>query len=100
MRSEWRRTARANEKKEVRGVDVQEFLSRLHVESHNSKTGGYICRCPACDGSDANLMVNCKPSKYGGAPLIVFQCHAGCSTADVLNAMGLTVQDLRNRADK
>ena len=76
MRSEWRRTARANEKKEVRGVDIQEFLSRLHVEHHNSASGEYTCRCPAHDDRTASLTVNVQSSRYNGAPRIVFKCHA------------------------
>lgn len=77
-------------------MDIQEFLSRLHVEHHNSVSGEYTCRCPAHDDRTASLTVNVQSSRYNGAPRIVFKCHAGCSEADVLNAMGLKVQDLRD----
>ena len=77
-------------------MDIQEFLSRLHVEHHNSASGEYTCRCPAHDDRTASLTVNVQSSRYNGAPRIVFKCHAGCSEADVLNAMGLKVQDLRD----
>lgn len=71
-------------------------MSRLHVEHHNSASGEYTCRCPAHDDRTASLTVNVQSSRYNGAPRIVFKCHAGCSEADVLNAMGLKVQDLRD----
>ena len=77
-------------------MDIQEFLSRLHVEHHNSASGEYTCRCPAHDDRTASLTVNVQSSRYNGAPRIVFKCHAGCSEADVLDAMGLKVQDLRD----
>lgn len=77
-------------------MDIREFLSRLHIEHHNSASGEYTCRCPAHDDRTASLTVNVQPSRYNGAPRIVFKCHAGCSEADVLKAMGLKVQDLRD----
>ena len=47
-------------------MDIQEFLSRLHVEHHNSASGEYTCRCPAHDDRTASLTVNVQSSRYNG----------------------------------
>ena len=75
-------------------MDIQEFLSRLHVEHHNRASGECTCRWPDHDDRTASLTVNVQSSRYNGAPRIVFKCRAGCSEADVLTAMGLKVHDL------
>lgn len=79
-------------------MDIREFISRnnLKVEHYNSATGEYTCRCPAHDDRTASLTVNVKPSRYNGAPRIVLCCHAGCTEAQILAALGLKVQDLRD----
>lgn len=79
-------------------MDIREFISRnnLKVEHYNSTTGEYTCRCPAHDDRTASLTVNVKPSRYNGAPRIVLCCHAGCTEAQILAALGLKVQDLRD----
>ena len=51
--------------------------------------GGAQCRCPAHDDRSASLSID--PGKNGG---IVVRCFAGCDTAAIVAAAGLTMADL------
>ena len=44
--------------------------------------------CPAHDDRNASLSVHVSDGR------ILLHCHAGCSTEDVVNALGLTMSDL------
>jgi len=51
--------------------------------------GQYKARCPAHDDKNASLSVS--EGDKGG---IVLHCHAGCPTERVVEALGLTIQDV------
>lgn len=66
---------------------VEEFVNRLEgVTGHD---GQYSARCPAHDDKNASLSVG-----KGDNGKILIHCHAGCSCAAILSAMGLTEADL------
>ena len=44
-------------------------------------------KCPAHDDRQASLTIT------KGRKCVVFKCHAGCDTADVLRAAGLEIKD-------
>lgn len=61
-------------------------LSRL--DAVRSSGEGFMARCPAHDDSNPSLSIAWKDG------CILIKCHAGCSTEDVVRAMGLTMRDL------
>lgn len=66
------------------------FLSKL---SGVTKTGaGWAARCPAHDDRKASLSVN-----VSGDGTVLVKCHAGCTTAAVLAAVGLPLAALFHR---
>lgn len=66
---------------------VEEFVNRLEgVTGHD---GQYSARCPAHDDKNASLSVG-----KGDNGKILIHCHAGCSCAAILSAMGLAESDL------
>jgi hypothetical protein len=50
---------------------------------------GWSARCPAHDDRRASLSI-----AEGGDGTVLLKCHAGCSTAAVLAAVGLSPRDL------
>jgi hypothetical protein len=52
--------------------------------------GQYLVRCPVHSDRRASLAVR----ELTDGKLLVF-CHAGCTTTDVLDALGLRWRDLR-----
>lgn len=83
MTGERRRRADAVE---LGKMTAEELISRLDgVERSGS---GWIARCPAHGDSNPSLSV----SERGGK--ILLHCHAGCSAAAVVEAMGLKMSDL------
>lgn len=65
---------------------VESFLGRL--EGVQRSGSGWVARCPAHGDSNPSLSV----SESGGK--ILLHCHAGCSAAAVVEAMGLKMRDL------
>jgi putative DNA primase/helicase len=70
---------------------VERILSALDAHGfHPRRSGsGWMARCPAHDDRRASLSVN-----QGGDGRILVHCHAGCSTEQVVAALGLTMADL------
>jgi len=68
-------------------MNCDEFISRLE---HVRKSGeaSWMARCPAHDDKTASLSIKDSNGK------ILITCHAGCSTASVLSALGLKLADL------
>jgi hypothetical protein len=66
---------------------IDRLLSRL--ESVRKAGSGYTARCPAHSDRSASLSVS---EAEGGKVLI--HCFAGCETADVMAAVGLTLAEL------
>ncbi len=62
------------------------FLSHFTVKNKNRDKAQ--CICPAHDDKEASLTIS--RGKNG----ILVHCHAGCETADVLGAVGLSMKDL------
>lgn len=60
-------------------------VAGLRVRANGTKA---MIQCPAHDDQDPSLSV----TKIEGQVLI--HCHAGCATADILAALGLTTRDL------
>lgn len=60
-----------------------------HFNGVHKSGNGYRCRCPAHDDKKPSLMI--RPADNGG---ILLKCMAGCETKDVLEEVGLTLQDL------
>ena len=65
-------------------MEISALLSKL--DGVKEMPSGYAAKCPAHEDRVASLMVN-----RGKSQPIVVHCHAGCSTEDVLAAVGCTV---------
>ncbi|MCU0223162.1 MAG: AAA family ATPase [Acidobacteria bacterium] len=72
------------------GPALSRVLSALSAHGHEARKNGsgFMARCPAHDDSTPSLSV----SNGGGKCLVC--CHAGCSTADIVAALGLSERDL------
>lgn len=68
-------------------MELEEFVSRL--DGVHAMPSGTSARCPAHPDQVSSLSVNA--GEHGG---VLVKCHAGCSTEDVVKAMGLTLADL------
>ena len=66
----------------------EEFVSRLTNVKKNGQ-GKWMCSCPAHQDSDPSLAVG-----QTNTGKILLRCFAGCSALDVVNAMGLKLEDL------
>ena len=62
------------------------ILDRFHGVQANA--GGWRALCPAHEDKNPSLSINEKDGK------LLFYCHRGCNTRDVLAAVGLTFSDL------
>lgn len=69
-------------------MTVNDFLSRLQGVTSDGKDGWMAC-CPAHDDHNPSMHVN-----EGADGRVLVKCYAGCSTADIVAAMGLQVKDL------
>lgn len=70
-------------------------VERLLRQLKGVKQSGdqYAARCPAHDDQNASLSV-----KRGDDGRALVHCHAGCDTADVVRALGLSMSDLMEPA--
>ena len=68
-------------------MTIDEFLSRLEKVKKNGS--GWMARCPAHEDRHASLSVG-----VGDDERVLARCMAGCLTADVVAALGLTLADL------
>jgi len=66
------------------------FLAAVAPGGGRKVSGQYLCRCPVHADRRASLAVR----ELADGKLLV-HCHAGCTTADVLDALGLRWRDLR-----
>jgi hypothetical protein len=67
---------------------VRNVLDRL-AGVKRTGDGRYMARCPAHDDAHASLCIGC-----GDDGRALLDCKAGCLTADVVRALGLTMADL------
>lgn len=73
-------------------MTLQDFLSRLDgVHGHGNK---FTARCPAHDDHDPSLSIT-----QGEDNRILLHCFAGCSTENIVSAMGLALKDLFPESD-
>lgn len=63
-------------------MTYEDFLSKLHG------VRGKTALCPAHDDRQRSLSHKCENGK------ILLHCHAGCTTEDIVDALGLKVSDL------
>lgn len=60
-----------------------------HLQSPKKSGNGHIARCSAHDDGGPSLSL-----REGDDGRVLLHCHAGCSTAAVVAAMGLSMSDL------
>ena len=65
---------------------AEDLISRLHPRRSGR---GWIAKCPAHDDREPSLSIN-----KGADHRVLIKCQAGCSTDDVLAALGITYRDL------
>ena len=68
-------------------MTLTDILQRLDGV-HGSGTQ-YVARCPVHGDSKPSLSIG-----QGQDGRILLKCHAGCDTADILDALGLKASDL------
>jgi putative DNA primase/helicase len=68
-------------------METPEILDRL--EGVRPTAAGWQARCPSHDDTDASLSIS-----LGDDGRTLCYCHAGCKTADVVRAAGLTMKSL------
>lgn len=60
-----------------------------HLSRVRSVSGGYVARCPAHDDQRASLSIT-----EADDGKLLLHCHAGCTTAAIVEVMGLTMSEL------
>lgn len=73
---------------------LQKVLSAIGDGNYKQRGDTHDCKCPGHDDGKASLSVTYNPLTQS----TIINCHAGCSTIDVLNALGLKFQDLYDDA--
>ena len=71
---------------------VQNVIDRLRKVKKSAK--GWTARCPAHDDSTPSLSIG-----IGEDGRVLLKCHAGCSNAAIVQAIGLKMRDLFPRSD-
>jgi hypothetical protein len=72
---------------------VENLISRLEVVK--GRNGAWTARCPAHEDKSPSLAV-----REGEDGRVLLHCFGGCSTADVLGAIGMDMSDLFPASDK
>jgi hypothetical protein len=72
---------------------VENLISRLQVVK--GRNGAWTARCPAHDDKSPSLAV-----REGEDGRVLLHCFGGCSTSDVLGAIGMDMSDLFPADDK
>ena len=68
-------------------MTTTEFVARLQNARRNAD--GWSARCPAHDDSNPSLSV-----REGQDGRVLLHCHAGCTPAQIIAAMGVNMSDL------
>lgn len=66
---------------------MTDILSRLKAVKQTG-SNQYLCLCPAHNDKKSSLTITVKNDKT------LLHCHAGCTTANILSAVGLELKDL------
>ena len=69
-------------------MGIDDFLGKLDGVTSDGK-GGWMACCPAHDDHNPSMHVN-----VGADGRILVKCYAGCTTADIVAALGLKMRDL------
>lgn len=69
-------------------MSIDDFLAKLQGVTDDGK-GGWMACCPAHDDHNPSMHVN-----VGADGRILVKCYAGCSTDEIVAALGLKVKDL------
>ena len=75
-------------------MELQQVLNMLQSVSGPNGSGEFTAKCPAHQDRTASLTLTQKQSAKDGKTRIYLCCHAGCTNAAVLGALGITAQDL------
>ena len=75
-------------------MELQQVLNMLKSVSGPNGSGEFTAKCPAHQDRTASLTLTQKQSAKDGKTKIYLCCHAGCTNAAVLGALGITAQDL------
>lgn len=70
-------------------TDVLKQIVLPKFDHIRMSAGSYMVRCPAHSDGTASLSLS-----YGKTQPVVFMCHAGCDSQDILAALGLAWSDL------
>ena len=68
-------------------MQLNEFIGKLNKVKGSGKQ--YTALCPAHSDNKQSLSVS-----VGDNGKILLNCHTGCTAKEIVNAMGLTMQDL------
>lgn len=68
---------------------VEAILVKLGDYGLKKQASGWIARCPAHDDANPSLSIN-----EGRDQPVLLKCRAGCTTEDILRALGLTWADI------
>ena len=75
-------------------MDLRQILGMLQGVSGPNGSGEYTARCPAHEDRTASLTLTEKESPKDGKRRIYMNCHAGCTGAEVMAALGISARDL------
>ncbi len=70
-------------------IETRDFLNRFENVKPMGQ-GKYQATCPCHDDKQASLTITISSKK------ILLHCHAGCETANILNAIDLTLRTLKS----
>ena len=75
-------------------MNIQNFLTHFHRVKRTSGNQ-YMAQCPSHDDRKNSLSIKYDEHK----DCILINCHAGCSTKEILEKAGLKIRDLYNNND-
>ena len=75
-------------------MELKQLLNMLQSVSGPNSSGEYTAKCPAHQDRTASLTATVKASPKDGKEKIFLCCHAGCSGADIMAALGIKARDL------
>jgi hypothetical protein len=75
-------------------MDLKQLLTMLQGVSGPNQSGEYTAKCPAHQDRTASLTATVKASPKDGKEKIYLCCHAGCTGAAIMAALGISAKDL------
>ena len=74
---------------------LDDVLAKVDGATQTGSSGNWSAKCPAHPDRQPSLSVS---SREHGDPGVVVHCHAGCSTSEIVAAIGMTEAELFDRA--